>query len=259
MDNIKAGIKLFLFALLCLFIIPTQGTVILLTRGPRASLLPMFFHRTACAIFGIRITVSGKIESDKQTIFMSNHLSYLDIPVLGSFIPGCFVSKADVRNWPVFGFLATLQQTAFMERKRSTIHKTKEELQARLENGQKLIIFPEGTSTDGQTVRPFKSGLFALAIEAGTKELMIQPVTIRVDRSDGKPITTQEERDLYAWHIDMTTEVPDHLWRFARTNGAEITLIFHPAVDPHAYQDRKELAQDCNKTVSGGLHAGHVA
>jgi len=259
MRFLRAIGKFMLFSVVVILISIFQPIVMLFTRGPKGYILPRLWHKATCFIFGIRVHVEGTPASSQQTIFMSNHISYLDIPVLGSLLQASFVAKQEVATWPLFGFLATLQQTAFLERKKSAIGKAKNGLQGMMNEGKSLIIFPEGTSTDGQIVRPFKTSLFELARNTNHPDLLVQPVTIRVDSTDGHAITTQDLRDLYSWHIDMDTEFGSHLWRFAQTSGCELTVTFHSPLQPLTFNDRKSLSQACFKAVSGGLKAKQMA
>ena len=253
LSKIIASLKLFGFALACLVVVPTQSLVLAVTRGPAAYVLPRLWHRCVCAIFAIRYEVEGTPVTDHQTIFMSNHISYLDIPVIASVLKASFVAKEDVARWPVFGFLSNLQQTAFISRSRKDAGDVKGGLENMLQEGKSLIIFPEGTSTDGRDVRPFKSSLFALAMERENKDLMVQPMTLSMESADGRAIETQDDRDLYSWHIDMDTELPDHLWRFAQSKGAVIKIKFHTPLRASTFHDRKLLANQCYDDVRGGL------
>lgn len=253
MNNLIACIKLLGFAVACLIIVPLQSLVLAFTKGPVAYFLPTFWHRFVCFCFAIRYEVDGTAVADKQTIFMSNHISYLDIPVIASVLRASFVAKEDVARWPVFGFLSKLQQTAFISRSRKDASNVKGGLDQMLADGKSLIIFPEGTSTDGRDVRPFKSSLFALAMGRDNPDLMIQPMTLSMEDADGRHIETQNDRDLYSWHVDMDTELPDHLWRFAKSKGATIKIKFHTPLRAAAFQDRKLLAHQCYEDVRGGL------
>ncbi len=165
--------KFILFASFLIFIVPIQAVVLLFTKDKPSYILPQFFHRVTCFIFGIRIYLRGSPAFDHHLLFMSNHVSYLDIPVLGSIIKSSFVAKSEVSGWAVFGFLSTLQQTAFIKRKRTAITREAGALQQRIEGGESLIIFPEGTSTDGLSVDPFKSSLFSLSLLESAPDIMI--------------------------------------------------------------------------------------
>ncbi|MCF8495494.1 MAG: 1-acyl-sn-glycerol-3-phosphate acyltransferase [Alphaproteobacteria bacterium] len=253
MGKAVAVFKLIAFAFLYVIVIPVQGTVLLFTKGPKSYILPRLWYAAVCRVFSIRVKIHGTPATTGQTLYMSNHLSYMDIAVIGSVIKASFVAKSDVAGWPLLGYLATLQQTAFVQRKRTEAGRQKNELQSRIESGESLTIFPEGTSTDGRDVLPFKSSLFALALLDATPDLHVQPVTVVLSSVAGRVPQTQEDRDLYAWHRDMDTPLADHLWRFAQTNGATITLIFHTPLKARDFGDRKALAQACQDAVSSGL------
>lgn len=253
MPVLIASLKLFAFALACLIVVLTQSPVLLFTRGPGAYIVPCIWHRVVCKIFNIRFEIEGTPETNGQVLLLSNHISYLDIPVLGSVLKASFVAKKDVESWPVFGFLAKLQQTAFINRSRSAAQSESNSLSGMLSEGKSLIIFPEGTSTDGREVRPFKSSLFALPLQEEHKDLIIQTLTIRMEMVDSSEVTSQDIRDIYSWHIDMTTELPEHLWRFAKSRGAVLKIKFHAPLRAGDFQDRKVLAQACHDQVSAGL------
>ncbi|MCD8525686.1 MAG: 1-acyl-sn-glycerol-3-phosphate acyltransferase [Alphaproteobacteria bacterium] len=225
----------------------------LLGTGNPAYILPRLWHKLICRTFGIKIVVQGTPHTQSQTVFVGNHLSYLDIPVIGSVLKTSFVSKKEVANWPVFGYLAKLQQTGFIDRSRSAALNERSAIGAMMREGKNLVIFPEGTSTDGREVLPFKSSLFSLMLQDEQPGLIIQPFTIRMELVDGQVPETQDTRDIYSWHRDMDTELPVHLWRFAFSRGAVITLAFHTPFAANSYSDRKELAKICQKQVALGL------
>jgi 1-acyl-sn-glycerol-3-phosphate acyltransferase len=232
--------------------------VLFFTKGPVSFILPQIWHSLVCRVFGIRVRIEGTPFTIAQTMYMSNHISYLDIPVIGSVLRCSFVAKKDVQSWPLFGFLSQLQQTQFLDRQRTAIARETNSLATRVGKGHSMIIFAEGTSTDGRTVLPFKSSLFSLAVggqESNEAPLYIQPLTIKVEYVDGKRPETQAERDIYSWHRDMDTDLATHLWGFALHKGADITLIFHEAFKASQFTNRKILAQTCHETVSKGLEA----
>ncbi|MGH1376721.1 MAG: lysophospholipid acyltransferase family protein [Alphaproteobacteria bacterium] len=253
MKTIIASVKFIIFALLCCLVVPLQSLILLFHTGKGAYILPFLWQKCVSRLFRIKVVIHGTPLKSKQTIFMSNHISYLDIPVIGSVLPASFVAKKDVASWPVFGFLSKLQQTAFISRERADASQAKHALDTMLNNEKSLIIFPEGTSTDGREVIPFKSSLFSLALKDNLPDLMIQPITLNMDHVDKRPINTQEDRDLYAWHIEMDTPLADHLWRFAKSKGAQISLTFHEPIRAQDFSDRKTLAKACHNTVSNGL------
>jgi 1-acyl-sn-glycerol-3-phosphate acyltransferase len=253
MRSLVATLKISAFFLLCLVVIPAQLLVLAVSKGPSSYIIPQLWHKGVCLIFGIKVHVSGVPARQGQTLYVSNHLSYLDIPAIATVLRASFVAKKDVASWPVFGFLSKLQQTAFIERSRGAAAKEANALDTMLEQGKSLVIFPEGTSTDGQSVLPFKSSLFSLALKDSMHTLQIQPFSIHVKSVNELEPNTQELRDVYAWHRDMDTELPTHLWLFAKSKGAEIELTFHPVVASSQFKDRKTLAKYCFETVSNGI------
>ena len=255
MRSLFGAFKLFAFVLVCLVVIPIQMVVLLFDKGQHAYVIPRLWHNIVCLIFDLELNVEGTPYQDSQTIYMCNHTSYLDIPLIGSLLKASFVAKKEVASWPVFGFLSKLQQTAFISRNKDDAATEKHALHNMLQAGKSLIIFPEGTSTDGREVLPFKSSLFSLAFDADNADLMVQPITLQMDSVDKRPIETQEDRDLYAWHngMDEDFDLSAHLLRFSRCNGARVTLKFHPPHRAHDFEDRKKLAKACHDDVSNGL------
>ncbi len=253
MRNCVAGFKFLMFFLLCGFVVPTQTLVLLVHQGCFARIMPYLWFNGVRKIFNIRLIIQGTPYTATQTLYVSNHMSYMDIPLIGSVLKTPFVSRADVASWPFFGYLAKLGQTAYVARSRSSAKSDSGAINDRIENGKSLIVFPEGTSTDGREVLPFKSSLFSLVIGHANPELHIQPFTICLLEVDGHAPQTQDERDIYTWHRNMDTELFPHLWRLAQHKGAVLSLQFHPAIKANAYKDRKILAKTCYDTVSNGL------
>lgn len=253
MNTAKATFKFILFVLLTVPVAILQIILMKFHKGKYAYTLPCFWQKCVCKIFSIKVKKIGLPRKSSQTIYISNHISYLDIPVIGSILPTSFVAKKDVASWPVFGTLSRLQQTAFISRDRADAAKGQQTLNAMLSQGKSLIIFAEGTSTDGREVLPFKSSLFSIAFQENLPDIHIQPITIKMETINRKEIITQDDRDLYSWHREMDTPLGSHLWRFAQSQGAEISLTFHTPIKAQDYSDRKTLAKACQNTVSNGL------
>ena len=251
MKQLRIFYKAALFTLWCALVVPLQLIALRFTHGRGAYTLPYFWHNRICGVFGLKVVVEGTPLHDQQTLFVCNHVSYLDIPVMASVLKASFVAKKEVSGWPVFGTLARLQQTAFISRSRNDAQKEKNALTNMLASGKSVILFPEGTSTDGRDVVPFKSSLFSMTLDGNRNGMLIQPVTLVVDSVDGRSANDQTARDVYAWYGDMT--MPPHLSGFTASKGAVIRLVFHPPIDPAAYADRKTLADDCWRIVQSGL------
>src|SRR6201987_2282184 len=143
-------------------LIPVQ-MIGLIFRWRWTSTLPVFYHRRCCRILGFRIRVIGSPTAGRPVLFAPNHVSYTDITVLGSVIPGSFIAKAEVADWSFFGWLAKLQRSVFVDRRGRSAVPQRDAIGKRLADGDALILFPEGPSGDGNRVRPFKSALFDAA------------------------------------------------------------------------------------------------
>ncbi len=246
-----APAKLVMFFVWSAVMVPMQLAV-MMARGTRpAYTIPWLWHKGVCRILGLQVVIEGQPSTDRQVIFISNHMSYLDIPVIGSVLKASFVAKGEVARWPVFGFLSKLQQTAFISRSKTTLDNDKNNLETMLKDGRSMIIFPEGTSTDGRSVVPFKSSLFSIALADETTDIWLQPMTLSMVNVDGQHPIEQPVRDLYAWHGDMT--LAPHLASFGKTRGATIKITFHEPVRARATPDRKLLAQTCHAAVVSGL------
>ena len=173
-------------------------------------------------------------------------MSWLDIPVIGSTVKASFVAKREVATWPVFGFLSKLQQTAFIDRSRNAALREKNSLKNQLENGKRFILFPEGTSSNGQEVLPFKSSL--LEVAKTNCPLSIQPFSLTIQTISNKPIVDSAQYDTYAWYGDMT--LAPHLWNFAKSKGAHIHLDFLDMITTEGEMDRKELTKTIRDKVT---------
>src|SRR5689334_18794389 len=172
--------------------------------------LPVFYHRWCCRILGFRIRVIGAPTRERPALFAANHVSYTDITVLGSIIPGSFVAKSEVARWPFFGWLAKLQRSVFIDRQVRSAAAQRDAIGERLAAGDALVLFPEGTSGDGNRVLPFKSALFAAAQQRqDDPPVIVQPVSIAYARLDGMPIG-RSYRPFFAWYGAI--ELTPHLW-----------------------------------------------
>lgn len=223
----------------------------LLLRLRWAESLPVFYHRLCCRLFGFEIVKVGQMSATRPTLFVSNHSSYLDIPILGAILPASFVAKREVASWPGFGILAKLQRTVFVDRKRNTTHRQRDDLQARLEAGDNLILFPEGTSNDGNRVLAFRSALFSVAereIRGGV--LAVQPISVSYTSLNGVPLG-HGLRPLLAWYGDMT--LGPHLWHFCRLGRVRVVVEFHPPTSILQVSSRKDLSRHCFDLIANGV------
>lgn len=183
-------------------IIPAQALVIAL-RLPFLSVLPGIFHRVGCLFLGLRVTVIGQPATGRPTLLVANHVSWTDIVAVGSVADVTFVAKREVGDWFFVGMMARLQKTIFVDRtRRSDAGRTASEMGERLAGGNAVLLFAEGQSDIGTHVLPFRSALVGAAqhamIDAGARDVMIQPLTIAYTRLQGLPVS-RNERTLIAW------------------------------------------------------------
>ncbi len=244
-------LRLVAFLLWVALIVPIQWLFTSLGLSSRKT-LPRLFHRVCLWIFDIKVRVIGVLSDDSPTLFVSNHVSYLDIEVLGSLIKGSFVAKSEVEGWPLFGWMAKTGETVFIDRKaKREAARQGETLAGRLASGDNLILFPEGTSSDGTRVLPFKTALFAVASQRiHDRPLTVQPVSLTPVLLDGMPLGRQF-RPLYAWYGDM--DLGPHLWQVAKLGGFTIIVEFHPPLNIERTGSRKALAEHCFVAVRSGV------
>jgi 1-acyl-sn-glycerol-3-phosphate acyltransferase len=225
---------------------------LLLKLGLRAArTFPHRYHRVVAALFGIHIKVVGKPVSGEGVLMLANHTSWADIIIFSAVAPISFVAKAEVASWPFFGTLARLQRTVFVERtRRSTTGETRDAIRDRLLAGDALVLFPEGTSHDGNRVLPFKSALLgaAEAVLADGRHVKVQPVSTAFTGLHGLPMG-RENRPLFAWYGDM--EMVPHLWEAILAGPLDVVVQFH---EPFSLDmmDRKTLAARAQEIVQSG-------
>lgn len=271
MQAVRAIFGLTLFAGAVVLLAPFQYLALWLRLRPIHVRIPIIFHKfVARWAFGMRITVRGTPEKPNPhplfrwpnakevrgpVLYVANHNSWSDIVILGSITPLCFVAKAEVSDWPGFGVLAKLQRTIFV--KREETRKAGEqaaEMLARMDGGDAIVLFAEGTSSDGNRVLPFKSSLFAVAqmsdIRHSVPPVRIQPVTIAFTKVAGLPMGRQY-RPFYAWYGDMG--FGDHLWEGMVQGPIDVEVTFHPPVTLAQMGNRKKLANAVHRTISDSL------
>jgi len=212
---------------------------------------PLWYHRRICRIMGLRVETRGELSAATPTLFVSNHVSYLDIEVLGSLIKGSFVAKAEVRRWPIFGWLARLQRSVFVERRAGRAAESRDEMTERLAAGDSLILFPEGTTGDGNRILPFKSALFSVAEQRiGDQPIAVQAVSVAYAKLDGMPMG-RYLRPHVAWYGDM--ELGGHFASVFGLGTVTVVVEFHPPVTIDQFRDRKALAAYCFAQVARGV------
>jgi 1-acyl-sn-glycerol-3-phosphate acyltransferase len=230
--------------------------VCLLLPGQAKVTFARVYWATFARLIGIEVRVIGKAakrQGTRSVVYVSNHSSWVDIPILGGVLDGCFVAKNEVATWPVIATIARLGRTVFVSRARTTMARERDTMRTVLRAGDNLILFPEGTSSDGSRVLPFRSSFFAIAEpEVGadiTTAPLIQPVSIVYDRLGGLP-AGRASRPVFAWYGDM--DIASHFWRLSQHTGLRATVLLHTPLDPALFQDRKALSQAVWQIVADG-------
>jgi len=239
---------LVLLALWIVFMVIVHGFARLIAPKKTENLFKVF-HKGCCWLFSLRCSIHGKMHTGRPTLFLSNHVSYLDVFILGGEIPGYFIAKSEVANWPILGPLAKIQNTLFFERKGVRIREQLKVMASHFNQQGNLILFPEGTSTDGERVEPFKSSLLQ-SVEMADADVIIQPVSIVYANYQGEPMN-RNIRDHYAWYATMP--FAPHFFSALGMGRASVELIFHAPVSIKDFETRKDCATHCFEEVSSGL------
>lgn len=246
MRKLRAAVIVLLFMIFTLPLMPVQ--LLLRTVSTRAArALPHWYHRQLCRILGVRIHRHGKIAGDRPVLLIANHISWLDIPVFSAIAPVCFVAKSEVGAWPFIGWLARLQNTIFINRgRRRATHDSTDEIIARLREGANVVIFAEGTSSDGNQVLPFKTSLFAAAMPRGggagavREGIYVQTAAIGYTHQQGLPLA-RRGRPTVAWYGDM--EIAGHAWQLLKRGPLDVHVRIGAPVSLDTFAGRKELAR----------------
>jgi len=241
MDRFRAAVLLCGFFCLTLLVMPVQ-VLLLVLRSRWSEHVPYLYHRWLCRLLGVRVHVNGEIQPDRAALLISNHISWLDIIVLSTLAPLHFVAKSEVADWPFFGLLAKLQRSVFVDRERRTaVKETAHEIAARLKAGERIVLFAEGTSSDGNQILAFKSALIgaaALAAEEGDGAV-VQTLTLAYTRVHGLPIG-RIARSHVAWYGDM--DMISHVWGLLRQGPLDAQVRIGAPLRLENIRDRKQLA-----------------
>ena len=212
--------------------------------------IPRLFHIGFLKILNVKVNLVGKIHKERPGLLISNHASWIDISILSSLTNISFIAKSEVSKWPLFGFLAKLQDTVFIERRAIKAVKQKNEINEVLHKGKRLVLFPEGTSSDGNRVLKFKSSLFSVVENKtdNSENYLIQAVTICYKGINGLPMS-RSERPLISWWGDM--DLMNHLWNILKLNSVDILVIAHEPIQE--VSDRKSLSKIAWEQVAQGM------
>jgi 1-acyl-sn-glycerol-3-phosphate acyltransferase len=209
--------------------------------------------RKSVNLLNINLRVEGPVEElgKGNYLVVANHLSYVDIIIISALLPSLFVTSVEVKNSPFQGFMSRLGGSLFVERrKRSGLRSEISTIARTVREGVSVVVFPEGTSSNGDNILPFKSSLFSAATEGGTD---ILPLCIRYTAINGRPITA-ENRDRIYYYGDLVF-VP-HLLKLPFTKSIDVTVSFLDPVSPDNYESRKKLAEDIRNRIAAVYHGG---
>lgn len=268
-SRLRAGGVLALFMALTVPLMPLQAA--LLKISPKAARrFPHWYHRQVCRVLGVKLTIDGAVVRDCPVLLVSNHTSWLDIPVLSAVAPVSFVAKKEVGSWPFVSSLARLQRSVFVDRaRRHAAGETAGEITKRLKMGDAIVLFAEGTSSDGNRVLPFKTSLFASVKPARTNggggqgekpaspaatdgpEAMVQTLAVVYTHLHGVPIG-RADRPRVGWYGDM--QMQSHAWALLGAGPLAVTIVVSPPVPLSDFADRKALAMSSERTVRAAVH-----
>lgn len=209
-------------------------------RNPWASAC----FRQACRCLGWQVQVHGQARTG-ATLFVANHISWSDIPLLGGLVPGRFLSKAEVADWPAIGWLAQQAGTLFIRRGGGQARRVKTEIHARLEAGESVVVFPEGTTSSGIAVLPMHGLLLGAVKDASVP---VQPVTIGYRRN--------QRPDALAPFIGDDA-FQSHLIRLLKQPPMQVVVIFHDPVTLNSGESTGDQMAALHSTISAGLKRIH--
>ena len=244
MRSLRAFLVLGAFFALTFPLMPLQ--LLLVRTGSRyARSFPHWYHRQVCGIVGIRLNIEGEIAEEQGVLIIANHVSWLDITVLSAVAPVSFVAKQEVASWPFVSWLAKLQRSVFVDRnRRNEVGDKANEILERLASGDHIVLFAEGTSSDGNSVVPFKTALFAAAKPTGGAKMgakvSAQTLALTYPKIYGLPLC-RRGRHVIAWYGDM--DMASHAWRLLGLGPIDANIRIGPPVPLDAFPDRKALAR----------------
>lgn len=216
---------------------------------PSRRLIPLLFHRIVLRLIGVRVKRIGAPAAQRPMLILSNHTSWLDICVVGSLTPLFFVAKSEVGTWPLIGLFARFQRTVFVDRNRRTATgAVNQEIAARLAEGDPVVLFAEGTSTDGNRVQPFRSALVGAVREAFATSgaVVVQPMAVSYVGLQGLPMG-RRHRPIASWYGDM--DLAPHLLEVLRHGAMDVEVRFGAPITLADDHDRKVVTRAAETEV----------
>lgn len=237
-DRLRFAARLSALAPLFLIGLPLQ-MLAHKVHAPTARHLPRHFHRAVCRVLGIRRTLVGDLLGNEPMLVVSNHVSWLDIVVLSAIMPVSFIAKSEVSGWPFVKSLARAQRTIFVDRtRRRATGPANGEIAARLSTGDAVVLFAEGTTSDGNRILPYRSALLGAA---GEGSVSVRPVALVYSGLGGLPMTRRQSPSV-AWYGDM--DLVPHLKALLSGPPVDVSVHIGPPLRLAAAMDRKRVAQE---------------
>ncbi len=247
-----------IFLLLTLYALAALGIMALPAgRSRRLARLTgnvMFFARLGLRVLGIRVHSrrlkrKGARQRRANHLIIANHLSYADILVVASLMPSVFITSVELKQTFPLGLFAWLGGCLFVERRsRAGLTREIEEIEKVLARGTSVVLFPEGTTSNGDTVRPFKNSLFTAAVTTGASLL---PVCIRYRAANGHPVVPANRDSLYYYG---NTTFFQHLPRFLALRSIDVECVILRPIATHQHLSRKDLATKAHQVISAAYH-----
>lgn len=254
MTRLRIAFAVIVIALVTLILAPIQIAALFFDWKIRRR-LPRYWHRIACKCLGVKIRIKGKLEDRRPLLLAVNHTSWLDIVVLGAAADIAFIAKSEVSTWPVFSVLAKLQATIFIARedRRQTGNQVNE-IADRLRGGEIIVLFPEGTTSDGNRLLPLKSSLFGAAASTlphtSDGVVYVQPVALAYTRVHGMAMG-RFHRPLAAWPGDV--ELLPHLSDVLKTGALDAEITFCDAIPYTENSNRKFVSRQVESDIRVAL------
>ena len=214
---------------------------------------PLYFYQMIKIVTGIYINFNTTRLNKKNMgfLYIANHVSWFDIICLGTLLNARFIAKKEVSQMGIFGFLAMLSNTFFIDNEnKNKIVEYNYLIQKKLKAGENFIIFPEGTTSDGNGIKNFKSSMLECAFD-NNNEIKIQPISICYSKLNNIPMGIYLRRNI-AWVGD--TSMVAAMANFLRSGRITVDIIFHDLMSVNNFKNRKELAAHCEKQILSGLN-----
>ena len=249
--GVRLGVALFLIFAMTIVLVPLQWVLLILnTRLSRK--IPQFWHQQVLRLIGVKVKIHGSFSQAHPLLLACNHVSWVDILVMGSVRPLCFIAKSEIGSWPIVSYLAKLQGTVFIDRtnSRDTANQA-DTIASRLLNGDVMVLFAEGTTGDGNRILPFNSSLFGAAQyavrQSHVESAVVQPVAISYTRLHGLPLGRRFQPQA-SWPGDVG--FGPHLSNFLRKSAFDVDVILGNPLELSSKTNRKTISRASHDQVS---------